>query len=166
MNRFYQSLLFLSGLSLIATALFVVFNIAARELRFGWTGFDAYAGYAIAAALFLALPETLRRAEHLRVTVLVDRLGPRLRAGVEKINLVALVVIALWLSWFSCRLVWQSWTLHDISSGSDATPLWIPQLAMALGCCGFAVASVHALIAHWTGRNNFFVTTDQTARVE
>jgi hypothetical protein len=31
------------------------------------------------------------------------------------------------------RLVWQSRTFNDISQGNDATPLWIPQIAMAVG---------------------------------
>jgi hypothetical protein len=36
-------------------------------------------------------------------------------------------------AFYSVRLSWQSWSFHDISTASDATPLWIPQLAMALG---------------------------------
>ena len=32
---------------------------------------------------------------------------------------------------YSARLAWQSHVFHDISTGVDATPLWIPQLPMA-----------------------------------
>jgi hypothetical protein len=37
------------------------------------------------------------------------------------------------LAWYSIRLVLQSREFVDISTGLDATPLWIPQLGMAIG---------------------------------
>jgi hypothetical protein len=33
-----------------------------------------------------------------------------------------------------------SYRLHDVSQGQDATPLWIPQLAMAFGTTLLAIA--------------------------
>ncbi|MNC99056.1 hypothetical protein D3C83_172100 [compost metagenome] len=38
------------------------------------------------------------------------------------------------------RLVWTSRAFNDISQGNDATPLWIPQIAMAAGACLLLVA--------------------------
>ena len=46
------------------------------------------------------------------------------------------------LAFFSVRLVWQSHAFNDVSQGNDATPLWIPQLAMALGAIVLLVAMV------------------------
>ena len=43
------------------------------------------------------------------------------------------------------RLAWQSHAFNDISTGNDATPLWIPQLSMALG----AVVLLIAFIDEW-----------------
>ena len=42
----------------------------------------------------------------------------------------------------AARLAWLSWQYHDISQGNDATPLWIPQIGMALGCVVLLVAMV------------------------
>jgi hypothetical protein len=39
-----------------------------------------------------------------------------------------------------------SYQLHDISQGQDATPLWIPQLVMAIGGTLFALALVDRLL--------------------
>lgn len=50
------------------------------------------------------------------------------------------------LAWFSVRLVQQSREFHDVSSGLDATPLWIPQLGMAIGTTLFALAFLGDLI--------------------
>jgi TRAP-type C4-dicarboxylate transport system permease small subunit len=51
------------------------------------------------------------------------------------------------LAYFSVRLVWQSHTFNDISQGNDATPLWIPQLAMAAGAIVLLVAMADDLVA-------------------
>jgi TRAP-type C4-dicarboxylate transport system permease small subunit len=40
-------------------------------------GLDAYAGYAIAATLFFALPTALMHGDHIRVTLLLDCMGSR-----------------------------------------------------------------------------------------
>jgi len=44
------------------------------------------------------------------------------------------------------RLAWQSWKLNDVSQGTDATPLWIPQIGMALGAVVLLVAMLDDLV--------------------
>ena len=65
--------------------------------------------------------------------------------------------LALYMAWFACRLAWISWTTHDVSSSADATPLWIPQITMVLGCIGFAVSFIEALAARMNAREFFRV---------
>jgi TRAP-type C4-dicarboxylate transport system permease small subunit len=43
------------------------------------------------------------------------------------------VLLAALFAFYSVRLAWVSYSIHDISTSNDATPLWIPQLAMAVG---------------------------------
>ena len=50
------------------------------------------------------------------------------------------------------RLAFQSWQFNDISTGNDATPLWIPQLAMAAGTLVLLIAFVDELVLEWRGR--------------
>ena len=45
-----------------------------RQMHFHLPGTDAYAGYLMAAAGFLALAHTLKRGEHIRVTLLLSHL--------------------------------------------------------------------------------------------
>lgn len=163
--RFYQGLLFLSCVSMITAFAAVLLGVVAREVQWDIPGLDAYAGYAIACALFLAMPATLRQGEHIRVTLLLDRLPARARSALEWACLGAGLVIALILAWYAVRLIWVSWTTHDISPGADATPLWIPQLGMALGCTGFALSFVHALLMRWQG-GQFIAVSTEAARTE
>jgi TRAP-type C4-dicarboxylate transport system permease small subunit len=64
------------------------------------------------------------------------------------------------------RLAWQSYTLHDISTGSDATPLWIPQLAMAAGAVVFAIAFIDLLVLELSGKRVAVPKTEEPAHVE
>lgn len=151
-DAFYALLMALATLALVAAFVCVFLSSADRLFALGLRGLDAYAGYAIAAALFLALPGTLRQGEHIRVTLVLERLPARVRLRLEEVCLAAGVALAGALAWYAVQLVWVSYIINDISQGADATPLWIPQLSMALGCLGFAVAFADALIARAAGQ--------------
>jgi TRAP-type C4-dicarboxylate transport system permease small subunit len=166
LDRFYRALCGLAALSMACALLAVLLGIADRQFALHLRGLDAYAGYCIAAALFLALPETLRRGEHIRVTLLIQRAPARLRGALEWWSLAAGFGLALYLAWFAVRLVWVSWETHDVSQGADATPLWIPQIAMALGSAGLALGFADALAARWSGRPFFSASTAEAAHVE
>lgn len=166
LDPFYRFLLVLSALSMVSTLVVVLLSIVSRPL--GWTlrGLDSYAGFAIAAALFLALPQTLRQGEHIRVTLLLQKAPAALRNALEYFCLGSALALACYLAWFSVRLVLGSYEFHDVSQGADATPLWIPQLSMALGCIGLAVAFADALLARLTQREFFPSNDAEMARVE
>jgi TRAP-type C4-dicarboxylate transport system permease small subunit len=163
--RVYQGLLFLSCVSMVAAFGAVLLGVLAREMHWDIAGLDAYAGYAIACALFLALPATLRQGEHIRVTLLLDRLPAKVRSGFEWACLMAGLVVALTVAWYSVRMVWVSWFTHDISPAADATPLWIPQMGMAAGCVGFALAFAHAIVLRWQG-TDFIIANTEAAHTE
>lgn len=165
LKHFYAGLMGLSALAMVATFAVVGLGIVSRQLGFNVPGLDAYAGYCIAAALFLALPETFRRGEHIRVTLVLQALPEGPRKALEAGCLLAGVGLFIFMAWFSVDLVLTSRALHDVSPSADATPLWIPQLAMALGCIGQAVAMVEALVSSLTGVR-FFELNAEAARVE
>ncbi len=165
-HAFHRGLLVLSGLALVGAFAAILLNILAR--LFGWNlpGLDGYAGYAIAAALFLALPAALHHNDHIRATLLLDHVGPRARSALERLALVLGVAISAYLAWYAARLVWVSYSLHDVAPTGDATPLWIPQLSMALGCIGFALAFVQALWCELSGRRFHAEPTAAASRAE
>lgn len=166
LSVFYRALCGLSALSMVAALVTVLLTIASRELHFNLPGLDAYAGYSIAAALFLALPETLRRGEHIRVTLLLQNASPRVRAWLSLWSLASGLALSVYLAFFAGKLVWVSYITHDVSQSSDVTPLWIPQLSMALGCLGLAVAMADAFVAQLQGRAFFPTASDEAAHVE
>ncbi len=151
LDALYDAAAWLAALFLVGTLAMVLTGIAGRILHFHVPGTDSYAGYCMAAAGFLALAHTLKRGEHIRVTLILDHLGVRPRRWMELWALGAGVLLAGLFAWYSVRLAWQSWDFNDVSTGNDATPLWIPQLSMALGTLVLLVALVDELVLEARG---------------
>ena len=83
----------------------------------------------------------------------------------EVLCLCIAALLSAYFAYFSARLVWGSYTLNDVSQNVDATPLWIPQLSMAIGLFGLAVAFAEQLfVTLRTGR--LAPGTDEAAHVE
>jgi TRAP-type C4-dicarboxylate transport system permease small subunit len=148
----YDSAAALAALFMIGLLAMVLLSIAGRQLHFNVPGTDAYAGYLMAGAGFLALAHTLKRGEHIRVTLIVSRVGPTARRWLERWAMGAGALLATLFAFYSVRLVWQSHVFNDISTGNDATALWIPQLGMALGTVVLAIASIDEFVLEWRGR--------------
>ena len=155
----------LSCIGMLAAFGTIILGVIAREVGWDIPGLDAYAGYAIAAALFLALPGTLKHGDHIRVTLLLNRFPPKLRSALEWWCLGAGLGLTVYIAWYAMRLVWVSYTLHDTSQAADASPLWIPQISMALGSIGFALSFAHALVERWHG-GSFIAASSEAAHVE
>lgn len=164
-RNFYKLLMLLSCLSMLAAFGAIALGVFAREVvHININGLDAYAGYAIAAALFFALPGTLQHGDHIRVTLVLDRLPARLRNAMEWFCLSAALALTVYIAFYAVRAVWISYVTHDVSPAADATPLWIPQISMALGCIGFALSFAHALILRMKG--SAFIAVSETASFE
>ncbi|WP_442597848.1 TRAP transporter small permease [Parapusillimonas sp. JC17] len=130
----------------------VILSIATRQLGIHIGGLDAYAGYSMAAAGFLALAHTFKSGEHIRVTLVLSALPAKGNLRLDIFALLVACVIAGNLCWFSIKLVLDSYAYNDISTGDDATPLWIPQLTMAVGTVIFFVAVLDETLRRFQGK--------------
>lgn len=152
LDALYDGAAALAALCMVGLLAMVLLAILGRELNFHLPGTDAYAGYLMAAAGFLALAHTLKRGEHIRVTLLVQALAGPARKAIELWALGAATLLAALFAWFSVRLAWQSYKFNDVSTSNDATPLWIPQLLMAAGTLVLLVAFVDELVLELRGQ--------------
>ena len=152
LDRLYDAAGYLAAFFMVGILLMVLASVIGRLAGFNLRGSDAYAGYCMAGAGFLALAHTLKRGEHIRVTLFLDRFEGRLRRPLEIWSHLAGTFFCAVLAFYSARLVWQSYDFHDVSQGNDATPLWIPQVAMALGCIVLLVAMLDDLLRVLRGK--------------
>ena len=156
MRRFldglYSASAWLAGLCMVGVLVMVLLTVVSRLMGFSAPGTDAYAGYAMAGAGFMALASTLKHGEHIRVTLILGMLKGSAHKALEVAALVIATLLAGFLAFYSARLAWQSWEIDDISVGIDATPLWIPQIFMALGTLVFFIAFCDELVLELTGK--------------
>ncbi len=152
LNVLYDGAAALAALFMVLMLIMVLASIAGREFGFYIRGTDAYAGYFMAAAGFLALAHTLKKGEHIRVTLLITKLKGFPQKALEVWSLFAASALASIAAFYAAKLSFQSWQFHDISTGNDATPLWIPQLSMAIGTLILAIAFIDELVMELRGK--------------
>lgn len=152
LDRIYLGAAAVAALFLVGLLVMVLLSILGRQLNFFVPGTDAYAGYLMAASGFLALAHTLKRGEHIRVTLVINWLTGGWKKASELWALGVATLLSALFAFYSCKLAWQSYLFHDVSTSSDATPLWIPQIAMAVGTIVLTIAFVDELVLEATGR--------------
>jgi TRAP-type C4-dicarboxylate transport system permease small subunit len=155
LDLLYDAAAWLGALLMIGVLVMVLLSIGGRLLNFHVRGTDAYAGYCMAGAGFLALAHTLKKNEHIRVTLLLNALHGGARRGLEMWALSAAVLLSGLFAFYSVRLAYQSNLFNDVSTANDATPLWIPQLSMAIGTAVLFVAFIDEWVLELKRRRTY-----------
>lgn len=158
LNGLYDSAAALAALCMVGLLGMVMLSVVSRQMGFNARGTDAYAGYLMAGAGFLALAHTFKKGEHIRVTLILNALSARSQRVLELWCLLVASLLGLLMAYYSCKLAWQSLQFNDVSTGVDATPLWMPQIGMALGAVVFAIAFVDELVLELLGQRKNIVS--------
>ncbi|MAJ77241.1 TRAP transporter small permease [Sulfitobacter sp. TMED3] len=136
----------LAAVSLVAILLLIVVQMVARWTGEVFPGAASYAGYAMAAASFLAFANALNRGAHIRVSVLLNALpaGPKRLLEIWCFGLAA--AIAWYFTYYAYWFVYWSWKFNEVSQSQDATSLWIPQSVIVVGGGILAIALTDNLL--------------------
>jgi TRAP-type C4-dicarboxylate transport system permease small subunit len=146
LDPLYNAFGAIGAVFIVLTLLIQLVSIGGRFVGFTIDGYDAYAGYFLAAGSFFALAHTLRRGDHIRVTLIIGRFTGRTRINIEIACLAVATLLSGYFAWYSVKLAYGSWAYNDVSQNTDATPLWIPQLSMALGMVALFLAFAEELL--------------------
>ena len=111
-----------------------------------------FAGFFLTGATFFALAYTLKRGAHIRVTLVIQLLGPKARQVVEVWCILVGLAIAGFFTWYTFGLVAESYRFGDMSTGMVAIPIWIPQGALVLGGGVLTIALLDELVTALSGR--------------
>ena len=146
LNFIYTASGVAASLCLIAILALIVIQMLARWTGEVFPGAPDYAGYAMASASFLAFANALNKGSHIRVSLLLNALQPKIRRLME-IWCFGIGTLISWYFVFYCqKFVFWSWKFMDISQGQDRTPLWIPQSIMLVGAVVLAIALTDHLL--------------------
>ena len=136
---------YLAALFLVVILILILLQMLARWTGEMFTGGPDYAGYFMAGASFFAFAYALNNGNHIRVTLLLGRLGRYRRIGEIWCFALATLLAVYWAR-YAIKATYWSYILKDVSQGQDATPLWIPQLTMSIGSVIFAIALIDNLV--------------------
>jgi TRAP-type C4-dicarboxylate transport system permease small subunit len=149
--------LYLGAGVLAAICLLVVLTLmlvmsAGRQFGLNVPDGDDFAAWSMAAMSFLGLAHTFKRGEMIRVGLLLERLSGRAKQFFEVFSHGVALAFVSWFAWNAGVFAYQSWRFRDMSTGTIAVPLWIPQLALVIGLVILAIAVLDELI-HVLGGN-------------
>jgi TRAP-type C4-dicarboxylate transport system permease small subunit len=146
LDRLYFASGIMAALFLIAILSLIVIQMLARWTGEVFSGAPDYAGYCMASASFFAFAHALNRGAHIRVSILLNAVGPKVRRALEVWCFSIATALAWYFSYYATKATYWSWKFNDISQGQDATPLWIPQSGMVIGSAIFAIALTDHLV--------------------
>jgi TRAP-type C4-dicarboxylate transport system permease small subunit len=133
---------FLAGFFLLAIFILMLLLSAGRPVGLNVRSGDDFIGWCMVALSFLGLAHTFRSAEMIRVGLLVDRLGPRVRYWFELFALIVGMIAIGSFAWYAGWMTYFSWLINEPSQGVIVVPIWIPQLGYSLGLAILFVAFV------------------------
>lgn len=148
LDKLYKISGALAATCLVIMTLCVITSIVSRLLSLYVPGLTEIAGYLMAATNCLALAYTFRHRAHIQVTLFVEKLSPIGQRTTSVFALAVTAFITVYLAYYMIRLTYFSWDFHEVSDGSIALPLWIPQIVVAVGTVILAISLIHSFIEY------------------
>jgi TRAP-type C4-dicarboxylate transport system permease small subunit len=145
--------------ALCVAAIFVLMIFASVGRMVGWRvgGVNDIVSWLTAAAAFLAMAHAFKHGDFVRVTLLLEAVGPRTRRALE-IAALAIAALAIgYLAFWAARFTLESRQFGDIAGGMVVIPIWIPQLTFVVGALLFWLAVVDELVLVLRGAKPTYV---------
>jgi TRAP-type C4-dicarboxylate transport system permease small subunit len=139
------------GLALAAIGGIIAAQVVGRQFGLTLDGADDLTAFAVAGSALLPLAYAFRHGAHIRVDLIIGRLGGTPRFAMEAVALAATTALSAYLAYAMADLAHDSWQFEDVAQGTVPWLLWYPQAACAAGCALFAVALLDDLLVHLAG---------------
>lgn len=141
--RITRGLAWLAGAAiLVGCGLLITLDVVTRAIfRRGMVESFEISGYALAAAVGLGMAYTVTSKANIRVDILLERLPPGLRRGLDLAAALALAAAAAALAWFAFGTLALSWSMGARSVSTLQTPMVLPQGLWWAGLLWFALVA-------------------------
>lgn len=163
MHFLYAAGAVLAAVFMVLIAALTLFQVIGRIVGAAVPDAGELAGYAMAASIFLALAHTFRSGGHIRVNLLLAHVRPGLRRAFEYWCLGALAIVGALFAVFAVKLVLDSHSFGDVSTGMLSVPLWIPQISMAAGAILLEIAVIEELVHVVRGKDSRYQRAEDAA---
>jgi TRAP-type C4-dicarboxylate transport system permease small subunit len=163
---FYQTSAFLSGACLVLMTLLITAQIFARFLGAVIPSSEDFAGWLLSATIFFGLAYTFNEGGHIRVTMLLVRLGESKRRYLEFFNLFAGLLISGFLALYTAHTVYESYDFGDVTDTYLVVPLWMVQMPMAIGSLFLFVAMLDSFAGMMMGKTPRYIVNEDAMSEE
>lgn len=137
-----------------------------REAGVDTGGTTDIVSWLCAAAAFLTMPHAFKHGDFVYVTLLLDKLSPRMRRRFDICTLLIACVAIGYLALSATRFTWESWSFHDLATGIINIPIWIPQASFVIGSWLFFVAVVDEMVNVLRGNRPSYVIAVERRHAE
>lgn len=124
----------MAAVLIFGIAVLIAAEIACRaflgiSLSFAWE----YSGYFLATSIFFGAAYTMHTGGHVRLALFRDLLDERMNRAMDLLATSVGALVAFVISYSLILFAWRSFIRGSVSPTVDATPLVIPQAAVAFG---------------------------------
>jgi len=141
----------LGAIALMAIAGIIAAQVIARQFGATVIGADDLTAFSVAASATLPLAYAFRHGAHIRVDLVIGRLGGAPRFVMEAIALSVAAALASFFAYAMIDLATDSLEFGDVAQGSVPWKLWVPQSLVGLGAALFALSLIDDLVVHLAG---------------
>ena len=136
------------ALALLVTAEVVLRGFTGGSIR----GFFEIAELGLVMAVFLGLGNAEVRGDHVRVTLLTDRLSEPVANRVRAVSLLLMTVFCAWMSWELILRAMESFNSGEFRMGLLNFPMWPSRSFVALGTSVLTLVLFCKSLVLFTGR--------------
>ena len=162
LDRIYLWSGYLAAFFLAAIGVATVVQVVARKMGMTIEMVEV-AGFCLAASTFLGLAHTFRNGTHVRVSLLIQKIGGRYYRATEfwccSVGAATLAYVTVQFSLFTL----ESYSYDDISPGLLAIPFWIPQSGVVLGLACLTIALADEAVSVLTGHDPVYAQSTDSA---
>ena len=158
LDRLYYAAGAIGAVFLLIVGVLMIGQSVLREFGVRTGAVNDLVAWSCAAASFFAMAHAFKHGDFVRVTLLLDNVGPRLRRTLEIVSLAVGTVSVAYLTWSAWRFTYESFVFDELAQGLLPVPMWIPQSSFALGSLLLLVAVVDELVLVLRGARPTFVT--------
>jgi TRAP-type C4-dicarboxylate transport system permease small subunit len=156
LRRFLDRLYLVSGaigaIFVLLICVLMVGQSVLRQFNVATGAVNDVVAWCCAAASFFAMAHAFKHGDFVRVTLLLEKLGPVMRRRFEIVCLAIAAVAVGYLAYWANRFTYDSWQFHEVAQGLLPMAMWIPQSSFAIGSILLFVAVVDELVIVLRGR--------------
>lgn len=146
LDRLYDAAGMLGALCVFLIFVLMIAGGVGRQFNLRVSGINDIVAWLCAAAAFLAMAHAFRHGDFVRVTLLLDKVPPRIRRVMDVCCLGIAAVAVAYLTYWATSFTWDSYAFAEVATGLVVIPIWIPQMSFVIGCWILMIAMIDELV--------------------